>query len=82
MAIGSKQALPTEFKGAVPKAMWACVSLASKGTIYICHRHGIGDKEKTMDSCVAIVIVSFGSDAGKCIDKLDISSAHVQWFSH
>ena len=35
-----------------------------------------------MGSCVAIVIVNFDSDAGKCADKLDISSVHVQWFSH
>ena len=46
-----------------------------------CHRHGIGDTERTMDLYVAIVIVNFGGDAGKCTDKLDISSAHVQWFS-
>ena len=32
-----------------------------------------------MGSCVAIVIVNFGSDAGKCADKLDGNlSAHVQ----
>ena len=36
---------------------------------------------KTMGSCVAMVIVNFGGDAGKCADELDISSAHVQWFS-
>ena len=41
-----------------------------------CHRHGIRDKEKTMDSCIVIVIVNFGGDAGKCTDELDISSAH------
>ena len=47
-----------------------------------CHRHRIWDKEKTMGSCVAIVIVNFGSDACKGADKLDISSVHVQWVSH
>ena len=47
-----------------------------------CHRHGIGDMEKMLGLCVAMVIVNFGSDASKCIDKLDVSSAHVQWFSH
>ena len=35
-----------------------------------------------MGSCVAILIVNFGGNAGKCEDKLDISSVHVQWFSH
>ena len=34
-----------------------------------------------MSSCVAIVIVNFGSDAGECTDELGISSTHVQWFS-
>ena len=48
----------------------------------MCHRHGIGDKGKMMDLCVMIVIVNFGSDASKCSDELDISSAHVQWFPH
>ena len=38
--------------------------------------------EKMMGLCVAVMIVNFGSDAGKCADKLDISSAHAQWFSH
>ena len=47
-----------------------------------CHRHGIGDMEKTMGSCVPMVIVNFGSDASECTDELNISSAHVQWFSH
>ena len=37
--------------------------------------------EKTMGLCVAIVVVNLGSDAGKCVDKLGISSAHAQWFS-
>ena len=46
-----------------------------------CHRHGIGDMEKMMGSCVVMVIVNFGSDAGKCTDELDISSVHAQWFS-
>ena len=32
-------------------------------------------------SCVVIVIVNFGSDTGECTDKLDIPSAHGQWFS-
>ena len=35
----------------------------------ICHRHGIRNKEMTMGSCVAIVIVNFGSDAGECVDE-------------
>ena len=30
-----------------------------------------------MGSCVAIVIVNFGSNTGKCTDKLDVSSVHV-----
>ena len=38
----------------------------------------IGDMEKKMGSCVVMVIVNFGGDAGKCTDKLDISSVHVQ----
>ena len=46
-----------------------------------CHRHGIGDMEKMMGLCVAMVIVNFGSDAGKCADELEVSSAHAQWFS-
>ena len=50
--------------------------------IYICHRQGIGDKEKMMGLCVMIVIVNFGNDAGECTDKLDVSSAHAQWFFH
>ena len=33
-----------------------------------------------MGSCVAIVIVNFGGDAGKCTDELDVSSVHAQWF--
>ena len=49
---------------------------------YICHRHGIGDMEKMMGSCVAIVIINFGSDASEYVDKLGIYSVHVQWFSH
>ena len=35
-----------------------------------------------MGLCVVMMIVNFGGDAGKCADKLDISSMHVQWFSH
>ena len=35
-----------------------------------------------MGLCVVMVIVNFGSDGGKCADELDISSMHVQWFSH
>ena len=31
-----------------------------------------------MGSCVAIVILNFGSNASKCADELDVSSAHVQ----
>ena len=50
--------------------------------IYIYHRHGIWDKEEMMGSCVAIVIVNFGSDASECADELDVTSVHVQWFSH
>ena len=38
--------------------------------------------EKMMGSSVVMVIINFGGDAGKCADKLDISSAHVQLFSH
>ena len=38
--------------------------------------------EKTMGLCVAMVIVNFGSDTSKCADKLDITSVHVQQFSH
>ena len=34
--------------------------------------------EKMVGSCVAMVTVNFGGDAGKCTDELDISSAHVQ----
>ena len=26
--------------------------------------------------------INFGSDAGKCVDELDVSSVHAQWFSH
>ena len=51
-------------------------------TTYTCHRHGIGDKEKMMGLCVAIVIVNFGSNASKCAEELDISSVYAQWFSH
>ena len=40
------------------------------------------DMEKMMGLCVAMVIVNFGSDTGKWADELDISSVHVQWFSH
>ena len=40
------------------------------------------DIEKMMGLCVVMMIVNFGGDAGKCADKLDISSAHAQWFSH
>ena len=58
-------------------SVWGCIEISGGE----CHRHGIGDKEKTMGSCVAIVIVNFGSDTGKCTDELDISSAHSQWFS-
>ena len=47
-----------------------------------CHRHGIGDMEKMIGLCVVMVIVNFGGDAGRCADELDISSVHVQWFSH
>ena len=50
--------------------------------IHKCHMHGIQDKEKTMGSCVAIVIVNFSGDAGECADQLVISSVHAQWFSH
>ena len=53
-----------------------------QGSSMRAHRHGIGDTEKMMGLCVAIVIVNFGSDAGECADELGISSAHVQWFSH
>ena len=35
-----------------------------------------------MGSYVVIVIVNFGGDTSECTDELDISSAHVQWFSH
>ena len=35
-----------------------------------------------MGSCIVIVIVNFGGDAGKCADELDVSSVHAQWFSH
>ena len=47
-----------------------------------CHRHRIGYKEKMMGLCVAIVFLNFGGDASACADELDITSAHVQWFSH
>ena len=61
-------------------------NLGNKGAGYTvwlwCHTHGIGDIEKTVGSCVAMVIVNFGSDASKCADELDISSVDAQWFSH
>ena len=34
--------------------------------------------QRMMDSCVAVVIVNFSSDAGKCADELDVSSVHAQ----
>ena len=50
--------------------------------VYMCHRHGIGDIEKMMGSCVVMVIVNISSDAGKFTDELDVSSVHVLWFSY
>ena len=58
--------------------VWGCTKIPGGE----CHRHGIGDEEKTMGLCVAIVIVNFDRDAGKCADELDVSSACAQWFSH
>ena len=42
--------------------VWGCTKIPGRE----CHRHGIGDMEKAM---------------GSCVDELDISSVHVQWFS-
>ena len=34
-----------------------------------------------MGLCVVIVVENFSGDASKGADKLDVSSAHAQWFS-
>ena len=39
-------------------------------------------KDNGLVFVVMVIVVNFGCDAGECTDKLDISSVHVQWFSH